>query len=171
MHRVHATASRRAFVSFVRLWPLALCLSTAAASAQTAGSLAAFAGSWVGSGTLTRQDGTTERIRCQADYASRDPHSLQQNLRCTSDNTQFNLISDVAESGERLSGDWVETTRNARGTLSGRNSRGTITASVQGPGFSAGVAIAARGNKQSVNIRSSGGDIVGLSMSLTRARR
>ena len=169
MQRVYA--SRRAFASTLRLWPLALCLSTATVSAQSAGSLAAFAGTWVGSGTLTRQDGTTERIRCQADYASRDPHSLQQNLRCRSDNTQFNLVSDVAEAGDHLSGDWVETTRNARGTLSGRNSRGTITANVQGPGFSAGVAIAARGNRQSVDIRSSGGDIVGLSMSLTRAGR
>ncbi len=157
--------------SMLRLLPLALCLAAGAASAQSAGSLAAFAGSWSGSGTLTRQDGTTERIRCQANYATRDPHSLQQNLRCQSDNTQFNLVSDVSEAGDRLTGDWVETTRNARGSLVGRNQRGTITANVQGPGFTAGVAIAARGNKQSVEIRANGGDISGLSMSLTRAGR
>ena len=42
-------------------------LSVSAGHAQS-GPFAGFDGAWSGNGTVTLSDGTTERIRCKADY-------------------------------------------------------------------------------------------------------
>lgn len=138
------------------------------AQAQTGGYLRDFQGTWNGAGTLSHRDGVSERIRCQALYAPIDARRLQQRLRCSSDSTSFDLVSNLTEEGGRLTGDWTEIGRNARGNLVGRIGRGDISANVQGPGFTAAIAVAARGNRQSVNIRSEGGDITAISMTLSR---
>jgi hypothetical protein len=141
------------------------------ANAQMSVSLKAFEGAWAGTGTLSHQNGVTERIRCQADYVPRGPQVLQQTLRCQSDTTNFNIVSTVSEEAGKLTGDWTETNRNARGTLTGTIGGDGIRATVQGSGFAAGIGIAARGNKQSIEIRAAGTDITGLSMALTRTAR
>ena len=127
-------------------------------------------GHWTGAGVLTRDNGGTERIRCQADYAAKAPSGLQQSLSCSSDSTHFDLQSNLSENGGALSGDWTETNRNARGNLTGKVSGNTITAAVQGPGFTAGIGIGVKGNRQDINIKAQGGDITGLTMSLARGR-
>jgi hypothetical protein len=154
-------------------WLIASCTAIGmflppSAKAQTGGYLRDFQGTWNGAGTLSHQDGVSERIRCQAFYAPLDARRLQQRLRCTSDSTSFDLVSNLTEDSGRLTGDWTEIGRNARGNLVGRIGRGNISANVQGPGFTAAIVVAARGNRQSVNIRSEGGDITAISMTLSR---
>ena len=126
-------------------------------------------GSWAGSGTVTLANGTTERLRCQANYQLGSGGSnLRQELRCTSDSYNFNLRTSVDYQGGSISGTWLEVARNASGRISGQASRGRIQAVVQGPGFAAGLAIGTRGNQQSVSIRSQGTELSQVSITLRR---
>ncbi len=147
----------------------ALAQSAASAAAQSAAGFREFEGSWSGSGTLSHTDGRTERLRCGADYVARGD-VMSQRLRCRSDTTGFDLINTLRNEGGRLAGEWAETTRNVRGPLAGRLGRGSMQGSAQGPGFSAGISVAVRGNRQSVSIRSQGGDIAAVSIALVRGR-
>ena len=147
----------------------ALAQSAASAAAQSAAGFREFEGSWSGSGTLSHTDGRTERLRCGADYVARGD-VMSQRLRCLSDTTGFDLINTLRNEGGRLAGEWAETTRNVRGPLAGRLGRGSMQGSAQGPGFSAGISVAVRGNRQSVSIRSQGGDIAAVSIALVRGR-
>jgi len=143
--------------------------SAASAAAQSGGGFREFEGSWSGSGTLSHTDGRTERLRCGADYVARGD-VMSQRLRCRSDTTGFDLVNTVRNDGGRLAGEWVETSRNVRGPLAGRLGRGSMQGSAQGPGFSAGISVAVRGNRQSVAIRAQGGDIAAVSIALARGR-
>src|SRR5881227_3320876 len=96
-----------------------LMLSSAAGLAQT-GPFTGFNGVWSGNGTVALSDGTTERIRCKADYKVDDTGlGLKQNLRCASDSYKFDLTSDVTSQGDRISGRWSEASRNIFGNLQG----------------------------------------------------
>ena len=154
---------------------LLLGLGGAPALAQSAAAQAAaagfheFEGSWSGSGTLSHTDGRTERLRCGADYVARGD-VMSQRLRCRSDTTGFDLVNTLRNDGGRLAGEWSETTRNVRGPLAGRLGRGSMQCSAQGPGFSAGISVAVRGNRQSVSIRAQGGDIAAVTVALVRGR-
>src|SRR5947199_9917534 len=76
------------------------------------GPFAGMAGVWAGGGTVTLDDGSSERIRCRATYAvSRDGSGLNQSLTCASDSYRFNLASNVVASGGSLSGTWSESSR------------------------------------------------------------
>ena len=139
------------------------------AAAQAAGGFHEFEGSWSGAGTLSHTDGRTERLRCGADYVARGD-VMSQRLRCRSDTNGFDLINTLRNDGGRIAGEWSETTRNVRGPLAGRLGRGSMQGSAQGPGFSAGISVAVRGNRQSVSIRSQGSDIAAVSIALVRGR-
>ena len=144
-------------------------LAQSAAAQAAAGGFHEFEGSWSGSGTLSHTDGRTERLRCGADYVARGD-VMSQRLRCRSDTTGFDLINTLRNEGGWLAGEWVETSRNVRGPLAGRLGRGSMQGSAQGPGFSAGISVAVKGNRQSVAIRSQGGDIAVVSIALVRGR-
>src|SRR3979411_3345305 len=90
----------------------ALMLSVAAGNAQS-GPFAGFDGAWSGNGTVTLSDGTTERIRCKADYkVSGNGLGLKQNLHCASDSYRSDLSSDVTSQVDRISGNWSGASRN-----------------------------------------------------------
>ena len=94
-----------------------LALSTSAGHAQGR-PFAGFDGAWSGSGTISLSDGSTERLRCRADYkVDKTGLGLKQTLRCASDSYRFDLASDVTSQGERVSGQWTETSRNVFGSL------------------------------------------------------
>lgn len=120
-------------------------------SANCAEPFAGMAGNWSGGGTVTLDDGSSERIRCRATYAvSPTGTGLNQTLTCASDSYKFNLSSNVIAEGESLSGTWSESNRNASGTLQGRGSNGNFQVVAGGPGFTANITLATRGNKQTV---------------------
>ncbi|HBY29571.1 MAG TPA: hypothetical protein DEH75_24015, partial [Bradyrhizobium sp.] len=98
----------------------ALMLSASAVHAQASGPFAGFAGSWTGTGTVALSNGTTERIRCKADYkVAPSGMNLKQSLHCASDSYKFDLSSDVTSQGDRISGNWSEASRNIFGNLQG----------------------------------------------------
>jgi hypothetical protein len=145
----------------------ALLLSASASNAQS-GPFAGFDGSWAGKGTVTLSDGSNESIRCRATYkVDGTGLGLQQTLRCASDSYKFDLSSNVRSSGDRISGNWSETTRNINGDLQGTAGGGKIEVFVEAAGFAASISLTTRGNKQSVQI-SSKGDIRNVSISMTK---
>ena len=63
----------------------ALLFSVSASQAQSSGPFAGFEGAWTGTGTVSLSDGSTERIRCKADYkVAGTGLSLKQALHCAS---------------------------------------------------------------------------------------
>lgn len=134
------------------------------------GPFSGLSGHWSGSGTITMRNGGTERIRCRASYAVNGTgRAIQQSLRCASDSYKLEISANVMAQGGAISGSWSEATRNAQGTVSGHASAGVIHAIVQGPGFSAGLDIVSRGERQTVGIRIQGDtDVAGVSIALRK---
>ena len=133
------------------------------------GPFGSFGGSWTGGGTITVKNGGKERLRCKAHYeVSGGGESLAQNLTCASDSYTFNVVSNVKAAGSAISGTWQETSRGANGQIVGKIDSKQISATVEGFGFTAGIAIAARAGKQSVNIRPTGTDITDVSVTLSK---
>ncbi|MGB8398240.1 hypothetical protein [Bradyrhizobium sp.] len=146
----------------------ALMLSIAAGSAQSSGPFAGFDGSWTGSGTVALSNGTTEHIRCKADYkVNANGLGLKQNLHCASDSYKFDLSSDVTSQGERISGNWSEASRNVFGNLQGTAGGGQIDVFVEASGFAASLNLRTNGAKQVVQIDSKG-EIRGVTITMTR---
>src|SRR6202049_4579932 len=146
----------------------ALMLSVSAGHAQS-GPFAGFDGAWSGNGTVSLSDGTTERLRCKADYkVNGSGLALKQNLHCASDSYKFDLSSDVTSQGERISGNWSEASRNIFGNLQGTAGGGKIDVMVEAPGFTASLTLRTSGNRQTVQI-SSKGDIRGVTISMVRS--
>jgi hypothetical protein len=145
-----------------------LMLSVSAGHAQS-GPFAGFDGTWSGNGTVALSDGTTERIRCKADYkVNGSGLGLKQNLHCASDSYKFDLSSDVTSNGDRISGNWSERSRNIFGNLQGTAGGGQIDVFVEASGFAANLTLTTRGNRQTVSI-SSKGEIKGVNITMTKS--
>ena len=143
-------------------------LSSAAGLAQS-GPFSGFDGAWSGNGTVALSDGTTERIRCRADYkVDGTGLNLKQSLRCASDSYKFDLTSDVTSQGERISGNWSEASRNIFGNLQGTAGGGAIDVFVEAAGFAANLTLRTNGNKQTVQI-SSKGEIRGVTITMVKS--
>jgi hypothetical protein len=133
------------------------------------GPFAGLAGVWSGGGTVTLDDGSTERIRCRATYAvGNGGNGLNQSLTCASDSYRFNLASNVVARGGSLSGTWSESSRGVNGNLEGQGANGNFQVVASAPGFTASISLRTTGNKQSVVIRSES-QIRGASISLSRS--
>lgn len=146
----------------------ALMLSLSASYAQS-GPFAGFNGAWSGNGTVALSDGTTERIRCKADYkVDGTGLGLKQNLRCASDSYKFDLTSDVTSQGDRISGRWSEASRNIFGDLQGTAGGGQIDVFVEANGFAANLSLKTNGNKQTVQINSKG-EIRGVTITMVKS--
>jgi hypothetical protein len=139
------------------------------ASYAQAGPFTGLAGVWSGGGTVTLDDGSTERIRCRATYAvGNGGNGLNQSLTCASDSYRFNLASNVVASGGSLSGTWSESSRGVSGSLEGRGGNGNFQVIASAPGFTANISLMTRGNRQSVVIRAES-QFRGASISLSRS--
>jgi hypothetical protein len=146
----------------------AVLLSGSASHAQSA-PFAGMAGVWSGSGTITLDSGSSERIRCRATYAvSSDGNGLNQSLVCASDSYKFDLRSDVVAKNGSLSGTWSETSRNVTGSLEGRAGAGQFNVVVSAPAFTANLSMKTNGNKQTVSITSQS-QIKSASIALSRS--
>jgi hypothetical protein len=158
--------ARRLIFAVVTLF--AASVFSSASHAQS-GAFSGMAGNWSGGGTVTLDDGSTERIRCRATYAvGAGGNGLNQTLTCASDSYKFNLSSNVIAQGAALSGTWSESSRNVNGSIAGRGSNGNFEVVASSPGFTANISLTTRGNKQSVVIRAES-QFRGASISLSRS--
>jgi hypothetical protein len=159
-------AAVRRFV-FALVTLLVATVSGSAGFAQS-GPFAGMAGNWSGGGTVTLDDGSTERIRCRASYAvGAGGNGLNLSLICASDSYKFDLRGNVIAERGVLSGNWSESSRGVNGTLEGRGAGGNFQVTASAPGFNAGISLVTRGNRQSVAIRAVNG-FRGANISLSR---
>jgi hypothetical protein len=159
------TVVRRLIFAFAALF--AASLYGSATYAQS-GPFSGMAGNWAGNGTVTLDDGSTERIRCRASYAvGAGGNGLNLSLICASDSYKFDLKGNVIAQDGTLSGSWSESSRGVNGNLEGRGANGNFQVVASGPGFTANISLTTRGNRQSVVIRAQNG-FRGASISLSR---
>ncbi len=126
------------------------------------------AGVWAGGGTVSLDDGSTERIRCRETAAvGAGGTGLNLTLICASDSYKFDLSGNVISERGELSGTWSESSRNINGSLQGRGGRGNFQVLATAAGFAAQLSLATRGNRQSVVITSQSG-FRGASIALSR---
>ncbi|MGY8704821.1 hypothetical protein RAD16_03635 [Bradyrhizobium sp. 18BD] len=121
-------------------------------SKAQSGPFAPLAGSWSGVGTVTLDDGSTERIRCRAKYAPIGP-TMEMSLTCASDAYKFNLGASVRAEGGAIAGNWSEASRNISGSLQGRGAGGNYELVASTAGFNANISLKTSGNKQAVTMR------------------
>jgi len=141
---------------------------TVSASHAQSGPFAGMAGNWSGGGTVTLDDGSTERIRCRASHAvGAGGNGLNLTLVCASDSYKFDLSGNVVSERGALTGTWGESSRGVNGTLEGRGANGNFQVVANAAGFSANLTVTTRGNRQSVVIRAENG-FRGASIALTR---
>ena len=139
--------------------------------AQRSGPFANLSGNWSGSGTISLNNGSKERIRCRAHYRVADAGSdLQLELRCASDSYKFELQSNISHNGNAITGTWSEATRGAIGTISGTSSGNQINLRANSAVFSALLAVSTRSNNQSISIQSPGSEISAVAINLNRSR-
>ena len=132
---------------------LVAVVSGSASYAQT-GPFAGMAGNWSGGGTVTLDDGSSERIRCRAAEAvGAGGDGLNLTLTCASDSYKFDLKANVVSERGALTGSWSESSRNVAGSLEGRGANGEFKVVASAAGFTANISLSTRGNKQSVVMR------------------
>ena len=113
---------------------------------------AGMAGTWSGGGTVTLDDGSSERIRCRATYKVGGPN-MEMVLTCASDAYRFNLQAAVVAAGGEVSGTWIETSRNVGGSIQGHGANGSFQVLVQAAGFNSSIALKTTGNKQQISMK------------------
>jgi hypothetical protein len=142
----------------------ALCVSSSGEAAS--GPFAALIGSWGGSGSYTLQDGTSEKLRCNAYYTG-GSNQLHIAVRCSGEQNKIEIRSTLTASGTALSGNWEERTYNAEGTVSGRHADNKISLNVSGS-ISGSMNIQYTASRQTVTITLQGIPLKTVSVSLSR---
>ncbi len=133
------------------------------------GPFAGMTGTWSGGGTVTLEDGSSERIRCRTSEAvGAGGNGLNIHLTCASDSYKFDLSGNVIAERGALTGSWSESSRGINGTLEGRGGGGNFQITAAAAGFVASLSVSTRGSRQSIAIRSQSGGFKGANISLAR---
>src|SRR5262245_30860927 len=129
--------------------------TTTVGSAPSESPFAQLAGGWSGAGTIDLANGKHEPIKCRASYdVLETQNKLQLNIHCASQSYNFDLRASASYSGNAITGNWSEATRNAAGTLSGKVEGAGFQVVAKSQAFGATLNLVTQGNKQSVTIRS-----------------
>jgi len=123
-------------------------------------------GSWAGGGTYKLQDGTTERLKCDAYYTG-SGSQLGIAVRCSSPNNKIEMRSKLSASGTSLSGSWEERTYNAGGDAKGTLSDTKLALAIAG-GVTGSMTITYDQTKQNVAIATEGTALKSVTISLSR---
>ncbi len=139
-------------------------------NAVTASPFAALIGRWTGVGMIGYKASPPERIKCRATYLLTDTQDeMKQTIRCATAGGNVEIISNVKESGGKLSGHWKETIHNFEGDLTGNVTPKGFHVLVQGAGVSANMDIDVRGERQAVEIQFvNSQSLLGMTLAMTR---
>jgi hypothetical protein len=139
----------------------AVCLGTVlfASPLWAADLFSVLPGNWVGTGRVTKQDGSTEPLRCKAKYSlTPSGNIMHQELKCAADSYRMDLTADLVNQKGALEGTWHEQDRQVGGSVVGRIEGDTITTKIQGNTFRADVTILTKANKQTIALTSDSGN-------------
>lgn len=123
-------------------------------------------GSWSGSGSAKFSGGETEKLRCTARYSG-GGSNLALSLKCASASAQINLTGSLDASGNKVSGDWNESSFGQSGEAHGTTSGGTVRLRISGT-MSGYLTLNVSGNRHTVAISSQGSTLSGVNVSLGR---
>jgi hypothetical protein len=141
--------TRRLTFAAVAFFLAAFATSTGYAQSST---FAGMAGTWSGPGTVTLDDGSSERIRCRATYKV-NGNTMEMALTCASDSYRFNLQAAVVAAAGQVSGSWSETSRNVGGNIQGRGANGSFQVVAEAAGFNANISLRTAGSKQHITMK------------------
>jgi hypothetical protein len=157
----------------VALW---LCLQVLLLSAPTPG-LAAdaespftkLAGRWTGEGMLGLKASAPERVKCRATYFINDAKDeLKQTIRCATAGGSIEVLGNIKNVAEKLTGHWKETTHNLEGDLTGEITPKGFHIKVAGGDLAANMDVAVHDNKQVVEIQFINTSLIGLTLVMTK---
>ena len=166
---LQGTAERRGFGPLVAR-SLALGLFAVASGAGAVASpVTDLPGRWSGWGSIQHSNGSSEQLRCVATYFVEDRGStVKQNLRCASQGYKIDASSNLTVSGGQVSGAWEEKTWSTTGMITGRMLNNGFNLTIEGVGFSAGMAVNTTNCKQTISITPKGFDVSKVSMNLSK---
>jgi hypothetical protein len=130
------------------------------------GPFAQLLGTWGGGGMASYDDGSRERLTCNAYYTG-GGSQLRLAIYCNSPTHKIQMRGKVSYSGGRVTGTWEERTFNAEGSLNGSASGNRISMSIGG-NVQGSMNVSYSNNRQSVSITAGGVALRGVSMSLSR---
>ena len=123
-------------------------------------------GSWKGSGTFSLQDGTKERISCNAYYTG-GGSQLRLAILCSSPSNKIHMRGKLSYNGGHLTGSWEERTFHAEGVLKGKATSKRLKMTISG--IVTGTMLVSIGKrKQSVKIETAGSNLKTVSIKLAR---
>jgi hypothetical protein len=144
----------------------ALFLAASSYPAVAEPSFAPLLGTWGGSGSYKLEDGTSERIKCDAYYTG-SGSELGIAVRCAGQAGKIEMRSKLNASGSSLTGTWEERTYNAGGTVTGKLTDNTVMLNFGG-GVTGHVHINYQGTSQTVEIETAGTPLKNVTVSLKR---
>ena len=140
-----------------------------ASPAMAEAPLDALNGSWAGGGTLTFDDGGSEKLNCNGYYKSAGGQNLSVVIRCKGSATSFELRSKLSVNGDKVTGSWEERTYNATGGASGTSSPGKLQVNFSGSlTGTLSMSYSASGVSVSVSVGTAGAGIKSAQVSLRR---
>lgn len=123
-------------------------------------------GSWSGAGRASFASGQSEKLRCSARYTG-GGSNLGLNIKCASPSAQINLTGSLAAAGNRVSGNWAETSFGLSGGANGSTSGGTVRLRISGS--TTGVlTLNVSGNRHTFAVSSQGMSLTGVNVSMGR---
>lgn len=123
-------------------------------------------GSWGGSGTYKLQDGTSEKLKCDAYYTG-SGSQLGIAVRCQGQKNKIEMRSKLSASGTALSGNWEERTYNAGGNVTGKLTDTKLSLVIAG-GVAGSMTVTYDRTKQNVAIATEGIPLKSVTVSLSR---
>ena len=145
----------------------AVAVTGAAAHVALANPVLNLAGRWSGPGSIVMASGETEQMRCVATYfVDGGGGSVKQNLRCASQGYKIDAISNLTVANGRVSGGWEERTWDTKGSIKGDVQTDGFNLTIDGPGFTAAMAVKTSNCTQSISITPRGNIVARISMSL-----
>ena len=139
------------------------------AGASDAAPINDLVGRWSGWGSVTMNSGATEQVKCVATYFVEGGGThVKQNLRCASTSYKIDATAKLNNANGQLTGEWEEKTYSAIGSVAGRFTLNGFNVSIQGPAFTAAMAVTTTNCKQSISITPTGFDITRISIGLDK---
>lgn len=135
--------------------------------AALANPVANLPGRWSGPGSIVMSSGESEQMRCVATYfVEGSGNSVKQNLRCASQGYKIDAVTNLSVANGRVSGAWEERTWDTKGSIRGDVNGDAFNLTIDGPGFTAAMAVKTDNCRQSISITPRGNAVARISMNL-----